>query len=91
MGRISWAVGSDYIGRKNTMLAFGVLGAPAALSLPYFAQWVLMLLDDVAIDPAAQVSTDPSVTPLYGFCAVSGLMITTYGGLLAVRRLEYCV
>jgi len=69
IGRIGWAGGSDIIGRKTTMLAFGILGTPAALSMPYLAHWV---------------SAEPSTTPLYLFCGVTGLMITTYGGLLAV-------
>jgi len=71
LGRLGWSSGSDYIGRKATFVAFGAVGVPSCLVLPQLADWV-------------SNSPEPTVVPLYLFCGTTALMMTTYGGLLAV-------
>ena len=65
VGRIIWASGSDYIGRKNTYWIFFVLGILLYLSIPYTAQ---------------QVSASPAVIWLVYFYAATMIIFTMYGG-----------
>ena len=63
-GRLGWATVSDNIGRRNTMLTFGLLGVPACIAVP---QWTAM------------ASADPSnVLPLGGFYGSTLLLISMY-------------
>lgn len=68
LGRFGWASISDYIGRKNTYFAFFGLGIVLYLSIPFIAQ---------------AAGTDPSITLLVLFYAVTMIIFTMYGGGLA--------
>lgn len=68
-GRLFWATLSDKIGRKNTYLAFGILGAPLCLAIPQLTH---------------MVTVDPTDVPLWAFVGGSSLLISCYGGLLGV-------
>jgi MFS family permease len=65
IGRIFWASGSDYIGRRNTYWIFFVLGILLYLSVPFTAQ---------------QVSANPAVIWLVYFYAATMIIFTMYGG-----------
>jgi MFS family permease len=69
-GRLGLAIASDWLGRKNTYLIFGVVGVPAALSLPQITALVS--------------AGGAGAAPLYYFCATTMTIIILYGGLLAV-------
>jgi len=68
-GRLGWATASDFLGRKNVYLAFGVIGLPLCLAIPQLT---------------AAVSLEPSTTHLWMFVATSSALVTCYGGLLGV-------
>ena len=68
-GRILWASGSDYLGRKNTYTAFFTLGPALYLSVPVVAGLV-----------AAGGAGAQPVAPLLLFCGATGLVFTMYGG-----------
>lgn len=63
-GRLAWASGSDYLGRKNTYTAFFTLGPALYLSVPVIA---------------GHVGGD-SYAPLLLFCGATGVIFTMYGG-----------
>eukprot|EP00939_MAST-03C_sp_MAST-3C-sp1_P003953 g3953.t1 len=68
-GRVGWGVISDVIGSRKTIGLFGVLGAPACLSVPLWA--------DLA-------SNGSVVAGVAGFVGSSLLVVTVFGGLFSV-------
>jgi MFS family permease len=72
VGRFGWSALSDYLGRQNTYLLFG-LGIPILGSAPYLCH-------------AAVSVTDASTLPLYLYTFYGGsvLAITFYGGIFSV-------
>jgi MFS family permease len=72
VGRFGWSALSDYLGRQNTYLLFG-LGIPIMGSAPYLCH-------------AAASATDASTLPLYLYTFYGGsvLAITFYGGIFSV-------
>ena len=68
-GRFAWAAISDYIGRKNTTMIFG-LSIPFALGLPYLTTMV--------------TEGGGGTLPLTLFYAGSVLVISLYGGIFSV-------
>ena len=73
-GRLGWATVSDRLGRRNTLLTFGMLGVPACVAVP---QWTAMASADA-------LSTTGSTIPLVGFYSSSLLLISMYGGIYAL-------
>ena len=68
-GRLAWAAFSDVYGRRTTFHIFTLGSIPLFLSVPF--------LVDAAI-------TSGSVYPLYGFCAVTAVAVSIFGGIYAV-------
>eukprot|EP01147_Barroeca_monosierra_P011008 gene11008-3080_t len=68
LGRLGWAAGSDYLGRKNTYFVFG-LGIPIMAGLPTLTNYLI---------------ENPASTPLYIFCAGTALTMSFYGGIFSV-------
>jgi MFS family permease len=69
-GRLTWAIASDKIGRKNTYSVFA-LGLPVMAATPYLIGYSMDALQ-------------PSVIPLAVFVGGSVFAITNYGGIFSV-------
>ncbi len=65
LGRFFWSSLSDYWGRKQTYAAYFLLGIPLYLSIPFWAN---------------RQASQPDVTWLIGFYAVTMVIFTLYGG-----------
>lgn len=70
-GRLGWAVGSDYVGRKRTYYLFGI-AAPIMAAAPTLAHM------------AAEGGAAGSTLPLSAFYAGSLLAISFYGGVFSI-------
>jgi len=75
VGRFGWAAASDFLGRRNTYLAFAAC-VPVMAGAPYLAHF--------SADAAATAVGAPPVWPLATFAAGSMLAITCYGGVFSV-------
>ncbi|GMH92884.1 hypothetical protein TrVE_jg10841 [Triparma verrucosa] len=72
-GRLSWAVGSDFLGRKNSYSVMA-LGIPVMGSVPY--------LISTAIESGA--AGQESIVPLGVFVGGSVFAIANYGGIFSI-------
>jgi MFS family permease len=71
LGRFGWSAISDYLGRRNTYMVFG-MGIPIVGVAPYFCH-------------VASLTKVEEIAPLlYGFYGGSFLAITFYGGVFSV-------
>merc|ERR1719491_1401122 len=68
-GRIGWAAASDFLGRRNTYFVCS-LSIPACLLIPKLT--------------ALAVAGSAGTAPLYLFYGTTFMMVTWYGGVLAM-------
>ena len=70
-GRLAWAIGSDWLGRKNTYFVFG-LAAPFCFAVPYVT------------GSLGEAAAAGSVAPLYVFSGGTMFVVSCYAGLFSV-------